>query len=151
MNRQTMPHTQDVQLLTPDTMPKSVGYSQLAMVTGGKVVFISGQVALDKSGDVVGKGDYRAQIQQVFENLDAAVRAAGGTFHDVIKLNSYLLDVSHLGDFRDVRDTFIDVKNPPTSTAVQVQRLFRPEFLVEVEAVAVIPNRWSRPDVVSAP
>lgn len=127
-----------VQFLVPATMPKSNGFSQLAIVTGGKVVFISGQVALDQAGNVVGKDDFRAQVEQVFENLKAAVEAAGGTFHDVIKLNSYLLDVSHLPEFREVRDKFVDVKNPPASTAVQVSRLFRPEFLVEVEAVAVV-------------
>jgi reactive intermediate/imine deaminase len=133
------PH-KNVQLLVPESMPQSVGYSQVALVTGGKLVLISGQVALDKSGNLVGKDDFRAQVQQVFENLNAAVEAAGGTFRDVIKLNSYVLDLSHLADFREVRDKYIDAKHPPASTAVQVSRLFRPEFLVEVEAVAVVPD-----------
>lgn len=128
------------QLLIPNTMPRSVGYSQLAIITGGTVVFIAGQVALDKSGEVVGKDDFKAQIQQVFENLDAAVEAAGGTFNDVVKLNSYFLDLTDLPEFRQVRDKYINVKNPPASTAIQVRRLFRPEFLVEVEAVAVVPS-----------
>jgi enamine deaminase RidA (YjgF/YER057c/UK114 family) len=130
-----------VEFLIPDTMPKSVGYSQAARVTGGAVVFIAGQVALDKSGSLVGKDDCRAQLQQVFENLKAAVEATGGTFHDVIKLNSYFLDLSHLAEFREVRDQYVNLKNPPASTAVQVPRLFRPEFLVEVEAVAVVPKK----------
>ena len=126
------------QLLIPDTMPKSVGYSQVAMVTGGTVVFVAGQVALDKSGNVVGKDNFRAQVQQVFENLKAAIEAASGTFNDVIKLNAYFLDLSHLPEFREVRDRYVNVKNPPASTAVQVPKLFRPEFLVEIEAVAVV-------------
>ncbi len=134
----TMSSENNFQLLIPETMPKSTGYSQVAAVTGGKIVFISGQVALDKSGNVVGKDDFRAQVQQVFENLKAAVEAAGGNFSDVIKLNSYVVDFSHLQDFREVRDQYINVKNPPASTAVQVSRLFRPEFLVEIEAVAVV-------------
>ena len=71
-------------LLIPDTLHKSVGYSQLATVTGGTLVFISGQVALDKSGNVAGRDDFRAQVQQVFENLKKAIAAAGGTFDDVI-------------------------------------------------------------------
>ena len=128
-------------LLIPDTMPKSVGYSQVATVNGGIIVFIAGQVALDKSGNVVGKDDFRAQVQQVFENLKAAVEAAGGTFDDVIKLNSYVLDLSHLAEFREVRDKYVNVKNPPASTAVQVPKLFRPEFLVEIEAVAVVKRK----------
>jgi reactive intermediate/imine deaminase len=129
------------QLLIPETMPKSVGYSQVAVVTSGTVVFIAGQVALDKSGEIVGKSDFRAQVQQVFENLKAAVEAAGGSFGDVIKLNSYFLDLSHLPEFREVRDKYINLKNPPASTAVQVPRLFRPEFLVEIEAVAVVKTK----------
>jgi reactive intermediate/imine deaminase len=133
-----MPSEVNFELLIPETMPKSVGYSQVATVTGGKIVFVAGQVALDKSGNVVGKDDFRAQVQQVFENLKAAVEAAGGNFGDVIKLNSYFLDFSHLAEFREVRDKYINLKNPPASTAVQVSRLFRPEFLVEIEAVAVV-------------
>lgn len=126
------------QLLTPETMPRSVGYSQLAVVSGGRIVFVAGQVALDNSGNVVGKDNFKAQIQQVFENLKSAVEMAGGNLNNVIKLNSYLLDLSHLPEFREVRDRYVNVKNPPASTVIQVPKLFRPEFLVEVEAVAVI-------------
>jgi reactive intermediate/imine deaminase len=129
------------QLLIPDTMPKSVGYSQVAKVTGGTLVFIAGQVPLDQSGNVVGKGDFRAQVEQVFANPKAAIEAAGGTFDDVIKLNSYFLDLANLADFREVRDRYINLQNPPASTAVQVSKLFRPDFLVEIEAVAVVPEK----------
>jgi enamine deaminase RidA (YjgF/YER057c/UK114 family) len=136
--KKNMSNQDAVQLLIPDTMPKSVGYSQLAIVSKGKVIFIAGQVALDKSGNVVGKDDFRAQVQQVFENLKAAVEAAGGHFRDIIKLNSYFLDLSHLPVFREVRDRYIDLAKPPASTAIQVPKLFRPEFLMEIEAVAVV-------------
>ena len=139
--KNTMSEQKNFQLLHPDTMPKSIGYSQLATVSGGTIVFISGQVALDKSGNVVGKDDFRAQAQQVFENLKAAVEAAGGTFDDVIKINSYVLDVSHVPEFREIRDKYVNVKSPPASTAVQVSKLFRPEFLVEIEAVAVVKKK----------
>jgi len=133
-----MSNESNFHLLIPDSMPKSVGYSQVAVVSGGTLVFIAGQVALDRSGNVTGKGDFRAQAQQVFENLKSAVEFAGGTFNDVIKLNTYFLDSSHLPQFREVRDRYINLTQPPASTAVQVSRLFRPEFLIEVEAVAVV-------------
>ena len=136
--KKEMSSQRNFELLIPHTMPKSVGYSQVATVTGGTIVFVAGQVALDKSGNVVGKDDFRAQVQQVFENLKAAMEAAGGTFDDVVKLNGYFLDLSRLPEFREVRDKYVNVKNPPTSTAVQVPSLFRPEFLVEVEAVAAV-------------
>jgi enamine deaminase RidA (YjgF/YER057c/UK114 family) len=88
---------------------------------------------------LAGPGDFRAQTQQVFENLKNAVEAAGGSFSNIVKLNVYVIDRSHLPQYREVRDQFIDVQNPPTSTAVQVAALFRPEFLIEIEAVAVVP------------
>ena len=139
--RKNMSSEVNFQLLIPEAMPKSTGYSQVAVVTGGTMVFVAGQVGLDKSGNVVGKDDFRAQVQQVFENLKAAIEAAGGNFGDVVKLNSYLLDFSHLSEFREVRDKYINLKNPPASTAVQVSGLFRPEFLVEIEAVAVVKKK----------
>ena len=136
-----MSSLRNFELLIPNTMPKSAGYSQIATVSGGTMVFVSGQVALDRSGNVVGKEDFRAQVQQVFENLKAAIEAAGGTFDDIIKLNSYVVDLAHLSDFREIRDKYVNVKNPPASTAVQVPRLFRPEFLVEIEAIAVVKTK----------
>jgi len=126
------------QLSIPATMPKSVGYSQLAIVERGKLAFIAGQVALDPSGNIVGENDIRAQLQQVFENLKSALTSAGGTFRDIVKLNIYYTDRSHLAAFREIRDGYINLSNPPVSTAVQVAALFRPEFLIEIEAVAVL-------------
>ena len=136
-----MPNGVEFQLSVPETMPKSAGYSQIAMVTGGTIVFVAGQVALDRSGNVIGKNDFGAQVQQVFENLKAAVEAAGGDFSDVIKLNSYFLDLSQLSKFREVRDKYVNLENPPVSTAIQVPGLFRPEFLVEIEAVAIVKKK----------
>ena len=127
-----------VRLISPGSMHKPVGYSHVAKAGEGKAVFIAGQVALDASGNLVGEGDFRAQARQVFENLKSAVEAAGGIFADIVKLNVYLADVSRLPEYREVRDRYIDVRNPPASTAVQVVALFRPEFLIEVEAVAVV-------------
>jgi enamine deaminase RidA (YjgF/YER057c/UK114 family) len=136
--RDTMERDARYKIFNPETMPKPTGYSHVATVEGGKIVYVAGQVALDKSGNLVGKGDFRAQAQQVFTNLKAAVEAAGGDFNDVVKLNYYCVDISHLPEVREVRDKFINMKNPPTSTAIEVSKLFRPEFLIEVEAVAVV-------------
>src|SRR5215471_5464962 len=137
-----MPDQTNFRLFNPDTMAKpAAGYSQVGEVTGGKVVYIAGQVALDASGNFVGKDDFRAQVEQVFKNLDAAVRAAGGSFHDVIKLNYYCasaVDPSLIAKAREVRDQYVNTQNPPTSTFVVVDRLVRPELLIEVEAVAVV-------------
>jgi enamine deaminase RidA (YjgF/YER057c/UK114 family) len=126
------------QLSSPATLASPPGYSHLAIVSAGRLVFVSGQVALDRSGNVVGKDDFKAQARQVFENLRAALEGAGGSFHDVIKLNTYVLDMDGLPQLRAVRDEYVDTARPPASTTVQVARLFRPEFLLEVEAIAIV-------------
>ena len=128
-----------ISLLSPKSMHEPRGYSHAAKVRSGTLLFIAGQVALDASGKLVGSGDFRAQAQQTFENLRAAVEAAGGSFRNIVKLNVYLLDVAKLADYREVRDHYIDINHPPASTAIQVAALFRPDFLIEVEAVAALP------------
>jgi enamine deaminase RidA (YjgF/YER057c/UK114 family) len=137
-----MPESPNVRLFNPSTMAQpAAGYSQVAVVNHGKIVYIAGQISLDNSGQFVGKDDFRAQVEQVFQNLQLAVQAAGGTFHDVIKLNYYLVDTvdpSLQPIVREVRDRFVNTQNPPASTFVVVRRLVRPEWLIEIEAVAVV-------------
>ena len=131
-----------VRIFNPDTLVKpTVGYSQVAEVTSGKVVYIAGQISQDKSGNLVGKDDFRAQVTQVFENLKAAVEAAGGTFNDVVKLNYFCaesVDPSQIPAVREIRDKYVNTAAPPTSTFVVVKRLVRPEWMIEIEAVAVV-------------
>jgi len=137
-----MKETQPFRIFNPDTMAKpTAGYSQVAEVTGGKIVYIAGQVALNKAGSLVGKDDFHAQVQQVFENLNAAVEAAGGDFHSVIKLNYYCsaaVDPAQISAVREIRDKYVNTANPPTSTFVFVPQLVRQEWLIEVDAVAVV-------------
>lgn len=132
-------------IYNPDTLAKpTVGYSQVAEVTGGKIVYIAGQVALDKAGNLVGKDDLRAQAQQVFQNLEAAVEAAGGDPSNIIKLNIYVaeaVDSAQIPAIREIRDKFVNTANPPTSTLVVVKRLVRPEWLIEIDAVAVVDKK----------
>lgn len=128
-------------IFNPDTIAKPNGYSHVAEVNEGKIVYIAGQVSLDRSGNLVGKDDFRAQVQQVFENLKAAVEAAGGDFKNVIKLNYYCVetvDAAQLPVLREIRDKYVNSASPPVSTLVFVKRLVRPEWLLEVEAVAVV-------------
>ena len=131
-----------VSLSSPKTMPPPTGYSQIAEVTKGKIVLIAGQVAHDTSGNLVGENDFAAQVEQVFKNLDAAVKAAGGTFHDIVKINNYCVasvdTASGLAAFRTVRDRYVNTAAPPTSTFVFVSRLVRPGWLFEIDAMAVI-------------
>jgi enamine deaminase RidA (YjgF/YER057c/UK114 family) len=132
----------DIRLFNPPTLVKPVaGYSQVAVVNEGKMVYISGQVALDASGQLVGKDDFLAQAEQIYKNLQAAVEAAGGTFHNVIKLNFYCVDSvdpALIPGIREIRDKYVNTHNPPASTFVIVRRLIRPEWLIEIEAVAAV-------------
>jgi enamine deaminase RidA (YjgF/YER057c/UK114 family) len=128
-------------VFSPPQLPKPVGYSHLAEITSGKTIYIAGQVALDAAGNIVGKSDYRAQLQQVFANLNTALEAAGLGFRNVVKLNYYIVDTVDRAQFfayREVRDKYVDTANPPVATVVVVRGLFLPELLVEVEAVAVV-------------
>jgi enamine deaminase RidA (YjgF/YER057c/UK114 family) len=108
------------------------------VVASGKVVATAGQVAMDEHGELVGEGDPQAQAEQVFANLGRALTVAGATFADVIKFGVFVTDISILPTEREVRDRFVDTDRPPASTAVQVSALFRPGYVLEIEALAVI-------------
>ena len=137
-----MPDSQNAILFNPDTIfIPAAGYSQVAEIKGGKLVYIAGQVPFDKSGNLIGKDDFLAQTEQVFRNIKAAVEAAGGSFSDVVKLNYFCVeavDPALIPSVLKVRDQFVDTKNPPISTFVVVKRLVNPEWLIEIEAVAVV-------------
>jgi enamine deaminase RidA (YjgF/YER057c/UK114 family) len=124
--------------IAPPGVAPSVGYTHVVSGTG-RLVAISGQIALDEAGEVVARGDAEAQARQVFENLRRCLSAAGATFDNVIKLTCFVTDMASLPAVRRVRDTFVDTARPPASTAVQVTALFRPELLVEIDALALIP------------
>ena len=113
------------------------GYSQVVEARGGRTLYVAGQIAVDKEGKLVGAGDFRAQVKQVFENLKARLEEGGASFKDVVKLNYYLTDVSDLQALRDTRNSYINSENPPASTLVVVKQLVREEYLLEIEAIAV--------------
>ena len=115
-----------------------LGYSHVVEVRGGRTLYIAGQLALDKEGNLVGAGDFRAQVEQVFANLKARLAEGNATFNDVVKLNYYITDAADLVPVREVRNRYINTEHPPASTLVVVKRLVREEYLIEVEAIAVV-------------
>jgi len=133
--------TSSKEFLSPKTLTPPVGYSHIAKVRGGTMVYLAGQVSSDGSGQLIGEGDFEAQVEQVFRNLKIAIEAAGGTMADIVKLNIYLVaevQQSEVPKLRAIRDRYVNVQNPPASTLVTVVRLARPGWLVEIEAVAVV-------------
>lgn len=103
------------------------------------MIFLAGQIALDASGNLVGRGDFRAQAQQVFENIKTALATVGADFSHVVKLNIYMVDRSQLPLLREVRDLYVNTQTPPASTLIEVRSLAQEEFLLEIEAIASLP------------
>jgi reactive intermediate/imine deaminase len=123
--------------LSPEALPPPFGYSHVVDAPAGRIIFVSGQVPLDQAGALVGEGDMEAQATQVFENLTAALAAAGASWPDVVKLNYFVVDVTQIAVVRSVRDRYVDTAQPPASTLIEVGGLFRDDVLIEVDAVAV--------------
>jgi enamine deaminase RidA (YjgF/YER057c/UK114 family) len=128
-----------VRYLNPETLSAPPGYTHVVEVRGGRTVYISGQVPLDKAGNIVGIGDFAAQTTQVFENLKLALASVGATFDNVVKNNMYVTDMSNIQMLREVRLKYYG-KNAPASTLVQIVKLARPEFMIEIELIAVLPD-----------
>jgi enamine deaminase RidA (YjgF/YER057c/UK114 family) len=113
-------------------------YTQAAKVTGGRTfLFLSGQVAYDAKGKSAHRGDFAAQARAVFQAVQAQVEAGGGTLADVVKVTTYLTDIRHRADLLPVREAFFGKKMPP-STLVAVAALAHPDWMIEVEAIAVL-------------
>ncbi|MFB7084637.1 RidA family protein [Streptomyces sp. NPDC056296] len=121
----------------PDGVAPAAQYAHVVLGTG-RFVAVSGQLALDEDGELVGEGDPAAQARQVFENLRRCLTAAGATFDDVVKLTFFVTDMAHMSAIRAARAEHIPDDRLPAASAVQVAALVRPEFLMEIEAFAVV-------------
>jgi enamine deaminase RidA (YjgF/YER057c/UK114 family) len=129
------------QTIQPDALATRVVsghvlYSHVVVVEARKTIFVSGQLARDAKGEVVGKGDMRAQIRQAGENIKAALAAAGATLRDVVKTNTYVTDIEEFFKHTDVRMEYFGAL--PTSTTVEVRKLAHPDLLVEIEVIAMV-------------
>lgn len=127
------------QFHNPSALGPTNGWSHAVSHTGGKTIYVSGQVAA-KDGEVVGKGDIKAQTKQTFENLKTALAAAGATFNDVVKMSIFVVGLKSelVPSIREIRAQYVNMSNPPASTLVGVTALVGPDWLIEIEAVAVV-------------
>lgn len=128
-----------VRRINPPELGTPPGYSQVVDVRAGRIVFIAGQTALDRDGVLVGKGDFAAQAAQVFRNLGIALQSAGCTAGNMVKLTVFLRNMDDLPAYREARNRFFATTTPPAApavTLVEVSRLYGPDFLIEIEAVA---------------
>jgi enamine deaminase RidA (YjgF/YER057c/UK114 family) len=127
--------------LNPKDLSKPGSYTHTVSVAGaGKLVYVSGQVSYATDGSIVGKGDIRAQSEQVFRNVSNALQAAGAGWGDVVKLNGYMVNMNPdaVATYREVRSRFLKAGQFPASTLVGVTRLVQEELLLEVEVVAAV-------------
>ena len=129
------------QHINPDGVSKPTGYTHVVASNGSTIVFISGQIAVDAQGSLVGEGDLTRQAEQVFENLKTCLATVNATFADVVKLVTYVVNFKpeDRATIAGLRQRFLPADNPPASTLVGVQALARPDLLIEIEAVAVLP------------
>jgi reactive intermediate/imine deaminase len=118
----------------PDPRPR---YSQGIQTTGGKLLFIAGQTAVDQGGNVVGKGNIEKQAEQVFENLTAVLKAAGGSFKNLVMTTTYLTDIKYREGYNKVRLKYY-ANNHPTSTLVVVKSLAHKDYMIEIAGIAVL-------------
>ena len=132
----------NIEYLNPKQLCPTYGWTHVATVTGGKTVYISGQVGINERGEVVGKGDLKLQTEQAFRNIEFALAAVGTTFQNVVKTSLFVVGLrpEHVPILREVRSRFVSADTPPVSTLVGVSALVGPDWLIEIEAVAVIPE-----------
>ena len=124
--------------INPEALSKPPGYTHVVEATApARLVYIAGQLGIDRDGKVA--ADFRLQAVQTFENLKNALAAVGGRFQDVVKLNTYLVDLKHLPTLRQVRDSYLADQNRPASTTIGISGLAREGALLEIEAIAVLP------------
>lgn len=124
------------QYVNPANLSKSRGYTQVVKVD--HTVYIAGQVSVAADGKIVGQGDAEAQVRQVWHNLEAAVQSVGGSRQDIVKTTTYVTHVDHAAAVRKVRDELFQGASPPTSTLLVITALAHPDFMVEIEAIAVL-------------
>ena len=126
---------QEIQRINPEDMTQPTAYSHVARF--GDLLFLAGQVSTDNNGNVIGEGDMASQVRQVLENMKKVLNSQGADFSNVVKITIYTTDIDAYLQTGDIRREFWG-EIAPASTLVQIERLARPVFLVEIEATAII-------------
>ena len=125
--------------INPEGLPRPGTYTPVVATRGGRTIYVSGQVPVNEKGELVGKGDLAAQAEQVFHNIDTALKGAGARFAAVVKITTFVVGYrpEHRAPMHQVRSRYVSKDNPPASTLLGVQSLAIADYLIEVEAIAV--------------
>jgi enamine deaminase RidA (YjgF/YER057c/UK114 family) len=127
--------------INPPELGTPPGYSQVVEVRAASIIFIAGQTALDRDGNLIGKNDFAVQAERVFHNLAIALQASGCTAASLVKLTVFLTDMDNLATYREARNRFFASVTPPAApavTLVEVSKLYGPDFMIEIEAIAAV-------------
>ncbi len=128
-------------IINPPTLPRPSGFNHGIVVTGGRLLFLAGQTASDKDGQILAPGDLVAQYEQVLENLKTVVEAAGGTMQDIVKMTIFVRErdnyLAHLRPLGRVHQAFFGSYYPATAL-LEISRFFQDEALIEIEGLAVL-------------
>ena len=130
-----------IRRVNPPELGAPPGYSHVVEVQARRIIFIAGQTALDRNGEIVGRGNFAMQAAQVFKNLDIALQAVGCTATNLIKLTVFLRNMDDLSAYREARNRFFATVTPPaapTVTLLEVSRLYGADFMIEIEAIAAV-------------
>ena len=134
-----MTSTPTINRINPPKLGSPPGYSQIVEIAASRILFIAGQTAVDADGNIVGRNDFDAQAEWVFHNLSIALQARGCTAANLVKLTVFLTDMNNLGRYREARNRFFASVTPPAApavTLVEVSKLYGPDFMIEIEAIA---------------
>lgn len=131
----SMPVLSQPRFVQPEGLNKTTGYTHV--VISGGTIYMSGQVSMNEKGEVVGKGDLRAQTQQVFDNIAKCLKSVDATFVDIVKMNTYVVNMKpeDLPVIREIRRNYLSADHPPASTLVGVTALANPDLLIEIEVI----------------
>jgi 2-iminobutanoate/2-iminopropanoate deaminase len=126
--------------INPPSLVKPTGYTHVVVAPDGRTAYVAGQVAFDSTGQIVGAGDFSTQAERVFQNLRRALTSVGGSLDNVVKTTTFITDLKNVPALRDVRGKYLDSRRPPANTLLVVSSLARPELMIEVEAIAILPQ-----------
>ena len=124
--------------INPPSLVKPTGYTHVVVSPDGRTVYVAGQVAFDSTGQLVGTGDFQKQAEQVFQNLRRALASVGGSLDDIAKTTTFVTDLKHVPQLRELRAKYLDPAHPLANTLLVVSSLARADLLIEIEAVALL-------------
>ncbi len=132
-----------VQFINPKSVGQPSGFTNVVEIDLGnsRMIMIAGQCAFDKNWNMIGKGNFAEQAEQVFKNIKDMLEELGGSMNDIVRLTNYFTNMNDLKTFIQVRNKYVNTRQPPAAVCVEINKLFVDGLMLEVEATAIIPKK----------